>query len=245
MSQSKIKKNMFNRGRRDLKIHVKTSKGRTVSSTRWLNRQLNDEYVKRAKIDGFRGRAAYKLIELNEKFDLFFAGATVIDLGCAPGAWCQVAANSVNSNRILNQTVMGRVIGVDVQDTRPIKGVEFIQGDFLNEDTQAQIKNMLGGSVDLIISDMAANSTGHKSLDHLRVIALCEAAAFFSFDTLKEGGGFVAKVLAGGAEGNMQKILKQHFRYVANVKPAASRADSSEKYVVARGFRNSTIISNF
>ncbi|MCC5962272.1 MAG: RlmE family RNA methyltransferase [Rhodobacteraceae bacterium] len=225
------------RGQRDLKVKVKTARGRKLSSTRWLERQLNDPYVAAARRDGYRGRAAYKLIELDDKYRFLVPGARVVDLGCAPGGWLQVAVARVNALGEKSGKRMGTVLGVDLQEVEPVPGAEAHVLDFLDEGADAQVKDWLGGRADVVLSDMAASSSGHKQTDHLRIMALCEAAAHFAFDVLDEGGTFVAKVLAGGAEGELQQALKQRFRKVANVKPPASRADSSEKYVVAQGFR--------
>ena len=230
-------KNTSGRGQRDLTVKVKSARGRTLSSTRWLQRQLNDPYVKRAKAEGYRGRAAFKILELDDKYRFLVPGARVVDLGCAPGGWSQVAAKRVNALGDRKDKAQGQVLGIDLQEVDPIPGVEIHQLDFLSEDADEKVKEWLGGPADVVMSDMAASSSGHKQTDHLRIIALCEAAAYFSFDVLVEGGTFVAKVLAGGAEGELQKLLKQRFKTVANVKPPASRSDSSEKFVVARGYR--------
>ncbi|MEL6514165.1 MAG: RlmE family RNA methyltransferase [Pseudomonadota bacterium] len=228
------------RGQRDLKVKVKTARGRKLSSTRWLQRQLNDPYVKRARADGYRGRAAYKILELDDKYRFLVPGARVVDLGCAPGGWCQVAVKRVNALGQKTDKAVGRVLGIDFQEVEPIAGAEIHQLDFMADDADEQVKEWLGGKADVVMSDMAAASSGHKQTDHLRIIALCEAAAYFAFDVLDEGGTFVAKVLAGGAEGELQKLLKQRFAKVANIKPPASRSDSSEKFVVATGFRGGT-----
>ena len=230
-------KNTSGRGQRDLKVKVKSARGRKLSSTRWLQRQLNDPYVKRAKADGYRGRAAYKILELDDKFRFLVRGARVVDLGCAPGGWCQVAVVRTNALGQKSGKAQGRIIGVDLQEVEPIAGVELHQLDFLDDDADEKVKEWLGGKADVVMSDMAASSSGHKQTDHLRIMALCETAAYFAFDVLETGGTFVAKVLAGGAEGELQKLLKQKFDKVANVKPPASRADSSEKFVVATGYR--------
>ena len=230
-------KNTSGRGQRELKVKVKTARGRKLSSTRWLERQLNDPYVAAARRDGYRGRAAYKLIELDDKYRFLVPGARVVDLGCAPGGWLQVAVARVNALGEKSGKRTGTVLGVDLQEVEPVPGAEAHVLDFLDEGADAQVKDWLGGRADVVLSDMAASSSGHKQTDHLRIMALCEAAAHFAFDVLDEGGTFVAKVLAGGAEGELQQALKQRFRKVANVKPPASRADSSEKYVVAQGFR--------
>ena len=225
------------RGQRELRVRVKTAKGRKLSSTLWLERQLNDPYVVRAKKEGYRGRAAYKISELDDKFGFLTPGARVVDLGCAPGGWCQVAVSRVNALGENLKKPVGSVLGVDLQLVEPIAGAQLHQLDFLEEGAEAQVKDWLGGTADVVLSDMAAASSGHKGTDHLRIIALCEAAAEFAFDVLEEGGAFVAKVLAGGAEQALLATLKRNFKTVANVKPPASRADSSEKFVVAQGFR--------
>jgi len=230
-------KNTSGRGQRDLTVRVKTAKGRRASSTRWLQRQLNDPYVTRANAEGYRGRAAYKIMELDDKYRFLVPGARVVDLGCAPGGWCQVAVPRVNALGARSGKAQGRILGIDLQEMEPIAGCDLHQLDFMDEGADEQVKTWLGGNADVVMSDMAASSSGHKQTDHLRIIMLCEAAAYFAFDVLEEGGTFVSKVLAGGAEGDLQKLLKQRFTKVANVKPPASRADSSEKFVVATGFR--------
>jgi 23S rRNA (uridine2552-2'-O)-methyltransferase len=222
---------------RGLTVKVKTAKGRKISSTRWLERQLNDPYVRRAQAEGYRGRAAYKIMELDDQFGFLRAGARVVDLGCAPGGWCQVAVPRINALGAKGGKARGRIIGVDLQEVDPIPGAEIHVLDFMADDADQQVKDWLGGAADVVMSDMAAASTGHQQTDHLRIIALCEAAAHLAFDVLAPGGTFVAKVLAGGAEGELQKLLKQKFTKVENVKPPASRSDSSEKFVVATGFR--------
>lgn len=225
------------RGARDLKVKVKSARGRKLSSTRWLERQLNDPYVKRARAEGYRGRAAFKILELDDKFRFLVPGARVVDLGCAPGGWCQVAVKRVNALGEKSGKAVGTVLGVDLQEVEPIAGAEIHQLDFMSDGADDMVKEWLGGKADVVMSDMAAASSGHKQTDHLRIVALCEAAAELAFDVLAPGGTFVAKVLAGGAEGSLQTLLKQRFDKVANVKPPASRADSSEKFVVATGFR--------
>ncbi|MEX0348606.1 MAG: RlmE family RNA methyltransferase [Paracoccaceae bacterium] len=237
MAKSPGGKNTSGRGQRDLKVKVKTARGRKLSSTRWLQRQLNDPYVKRAQADGYRGRAAYKILELDDKYRFLVPGARVVDLGCAPGGWLQVAVKRVNALGEKSGKAVGTVLGVDLQEVEPVAGSEAHLLDFMADDADLQVKEWLGGKADVVMSDMAAASSGHKQTDHLRIISLCEAAAYFAFDVLEEGGTFVAKVLAGGAEGDLQKLLKQKFTKVANVKPPASRSDSSEKFVVATGFR--------
>ena len=230
-------KNFSGRGQRELFVKVKSAKGRRASSTRWLQRQLNDPYVQRAKREGYRGRAAFKLIEINEKYNFLLPGRNIIDLGSAPGGWLQVAVDKVNSTGKIKNAKIGRIIGFDLKEIEPILGAEAYILDFLDGDSPKKIVAIAGGSVDVVMSDMAASSTGHKQTDHLRVIAMCEAAAYLAFDVLEIGGTFVAKVLAGGAEGNLQVILKQSFEKVSHFKPKSSRADSSEKFVIATGFR--------
>lgn len=225
------------RGQRELRVRVKTAKGRKLSSTLWLERQLNDPYVIRARKEGFRGRAAYKIMELDDRYGFLKPGARVVDLGCAPGGWCQIAVDRVNALGQNTKKPVGRVLGVDLQEVEPISGAEIHQLDFLAEGAEDQVKAWLGGRADVVLSDMAAASSGHKGTDHLRIVALVEAALAFAFDVLEDDGTFVAKVLAGGAENEMQTMLKKNFRKVANVKPPASRADSSEKFVIAMGFR--------
>ena len=225
------------RGERDLRVKVKSARGRKLSSTRWLERQLNDPYVRRAKVEGYRGRAAFKILELDDKYRFLVPGARVVDLGCAPGGWCQVAVRRVNALGEKKGKAVGTVLGIDLQVVDPIPGAEIHQLDFMEDGADEKVKEWLGGKADVVMSDMAAASSGHKQTDHLRIVALCEAAAELAFDVLEEGGTFVAKVLAGGAEGGLQTLLKQRFDKVANVKPPASRSDSSEKFVVATGFR--------
>lgn len=237
MAKTPTGKNTSGRGQRDLRVRVKTAKGRKLSSTLWLERQLNDPYVQRARKEGYRGRAAFKILELDDKYRFLVPGARVVDLGCAPGGWCQVAVRRVNALGEKSGKKVGTVLGVDLQEVSAIPGAEIHQLDFLEEGADEKVKAWLGGKADVVMSDMAAASSGHQGTDHLRIIALCEAAAEFAFDVLEEGGTFVAKVLAGGAENELQAILKKNFTKVANVKPPASRQDSSEKFVVAQGFR--------
>ena len=193
--------------------------------------------MQRAKREGYRGRAAFKLIEINEKYNFLLPGRNIIDLGCAPGGWLQVAVDKVNSTGKIKNAKIGRIIGFDLKEIEPILGAEAYILDFLDADSPKKIVAIAGGSVDVVMSDMAASSTGHKQTDHLRVIAMCEAAAYLAFDVLEIGGTFVAKVLAGGAEGNLQVLLKQAFEKVSHFKPKSSRTDSSEKFVIATGFR--------
>ena len=230
-------KNSSGRGQRELRVRVKTAKGRKLSSTLWLERQLNDPYVIRAKKEGYRGRAAYKIMELDDRYGFLKPGARVVDLGCAPGGWCQIAVERVNALGQNPKKPLGTVLGVDLQEVEAIAGADIHLLDFLSEEADDLVKGWLGGKADVVLSDMAASASGHKGTDHLRIVALVEAALAFAFDVLDEGGTFVAKVLAGGAENEMQNLLKKNFRKVANVKPPASRSDSSEKFVVAQGFR--------
>lgn len=214
---------------REFNVHVKTAKRRDYASTLWLKRQLNDPYVRRAKAEGWRSRAAFKLLELDEKFSLLKPGARVVDLGCAPGGWCQVAVKAVGRS--------GRVVGIDYLETPAVPGAEILRLDFLDEDAPARLKDALGGPADVVLSDMAAPTTGHRSTDHLRIVALAEAALDFAEDVLAPGGAYVCKVFAGGAEGDLLARLKANFTSVKHAKPKASRSDSAEKYVVATGFR--------
>lgn len=219
-------------GGRSLKTRVKTARKRTLSSTLWLERQLNDPYVARAKREGYRSRAAYKLLEMDERFHLFKPGGRIVDLGAAPGGWSQIAADRVKA-----KDGRGKVVGVDLLEMEPITGVTFAVKDFNDDDAPDLIKSMLGGEADGVMSDMAANATGHRQTDHLRIVALAELAAEFAMEVLAPGGFFVAKVLQGGTEGQVLAKLKRDFVMVRHVKPAASRVDSAELYVLATGFR--------
>lgn len=225
------------RGARDLKVRVKTAKGRRLSSTRWLDRQLNDPFVQRARREGYRSRAAYKLIGIDDRFRFLVPGARVVDLGCAPGGWCQVAVDRVNALGEKSGKARGTVLGVDIVEVEPIPGADLLELDFLAEGADDEVKARLGGQADVVLSDMAAPVTGHRQTDHLRIMALAEAAAELAFDVLAPGGAFVAKVLQGGAEGELLTLLKRRFERVQHVKPPASRADSAEMYVVAAGYR--------
>jgi 23S rRNA (uridine2552-2'-O)-methyltransferase len=207
---------------------VKTAKGRTASQVRWLERQLNDPYVKQAKADGYRSRAAYKLIELDDRFGLIRGAKRVVDLGIAPGGWTQV---------VRAKAPKAVVVGIDLLEVEPIDGVTIFQMDFMDDAAPAALEEALGGSPDLILSDMAANTVGHKQTDHLRTMGLVEAAAWFATETLEPGGAFVAKVLAGGTDSDLLALLKRHFKTVKHAKPPASRKGSSEWYVVAQGFK--------
>jgi 23S rRNA (uridine2552-2'-O)-methyltransferase len=221
------------RSRRPLKVRVKST-GRSLSSRLWLERQLNDPYVARAKREGFRSRAAYKLIEIDDQHDFLRKGASVIDLGAAPGGWSQVAAKRIGAAQD-----GGRVVAIDLLDMVPLPGVTFAQLDFLDPSAPDAIKAILAGSADVVLSDMAANATGHRATDHLKIMALAEAAAEIARDTLAPGGAFLCKVLQGGTETGLLAQLKKDFSDVKHVKPKASRTDSAELYLLARGFRGS------
>lgn len=207
---------------------IRTAKGRKVGSTRWLERQLNDPYVKRAKAEGYRSRAAYKLIELDEKFGLLRGVKGVVDLGIAPGGWSQVVRKKAPG---------ASVAGIDLLPTDPIEGVAILQMDFMDDGAPDALREALGGPADLVLSDMAANTVGHPQTDHLRTMGLVEAGLEFAIEVLKPGGAYVAKVLAGGADNHLVAELKRHFATVKHAKPPASRKDSSEWYVVAQGFK--------
>ncbi len=225
------------RGRRDLRVRVKTARGRKLSSTLWLERQLNDPYVARARAEGYRGRAAYKIIEIDDRFGFLRPGARVVDLGAAPGGWSQVAASRVNARGDRRDKPAGRLIGVDLQPVDPIPGAELHQLDFLEEGAGARVRDWLDRPADVVMSDMAAAATGHPQTDNLRIAALCEAAADFAAEVLAPGGVLIAKVLGGGADARLVARLNRQFAKVVHVKPPASRKDSSEKYLVASGFR--------
>jgi 23S rRNA (uridine2552-2'-O)-methyltransferase len=211
-----------------LRTRVKTAKGRKIGSTRWLERQLNDPYVKRAKAEGYRSRAAFKLIELDERFHFLKGAERVVDLGIAPGGWSQV---------VRQRLPRAIVVGIDLLPTDPLEGVAILQMDFMDEAAPARLREALGGPADLILSDMAANTVGHPPTDHLRTMGLVEAALEFAGEMLKPGGAFVAKVLAGGADNHLVAELKRLFTAVKHAKPPASRKGSSEWYVVAQGFK--------
>jgi len=211
------------------KQRVKTAKGRKVSSTRWLERQLNDPYVKKARAEGYRSRAAYKLLELDEKFGLLKGVKGVVDLGIAPGGWSQV---------VRRRSPSAKIAGIDLLPTDPIDGVAILQMDFMDEEAPERLREALGlPEADLVMSDMAANTVGHPQTDHLRTMALVEAGMLFACQVLRPGGAYVAKVLAGGADNNLVAELKRHFTTVKHAKPPASRKDSSEWYVIAQGFK--------
>ena len=222
-------------GERRLRVRVKSGKKRSLASRLWLERQLNDPYVTRAKREGLRSRAAYKLIEMDDKFHLLKPGARVVDLGAAPGGWSEVAAKRVDA-----AGGRGRVVAIDVLEMAPIAGVDILLLDFLSPDAPERLKALLAGPADVVLSDMAANATGHRQTDHLRIMALAEAAALFAREVLSEAGTFLCKVLQGGTEASLLADLKRDFATVKHVKPAASRADSAELYVLAMGFRHPT-----
>ena len=216
------------RGAPTANTRLRKTKGRTASSSRWLQRQLNDPYVKQAKAAGWRSRAAFKLIELDEKYALIRKATRVVDLGIAPGGWSQVV-------RKLNPRAA--VVGIDLLPTEPIEGVTIFEMDFMADEAPAALAGALDGAPDLVISDMAANTVGHKQTDHLRTMGLVETAAHFAIEHLAPGGAFVAKVLAGGTDTDLLALLKKHFTSVKHAKPPASRKDSSEWYVIAQGFK--------
>ncbi len=214
---------------RGAKVRVKTAKQRSLSSARWLQRQLNDPYVAEAKRRGFRSRAAFKLLQLDERFGLLRPGGRVVDLGAAPGGWTQIAVERVGA--------AGKVVAIDILAMEPVAGATVLIGDFLAEDAPGRIRAALGGEADLVLSDMAAPTTGHGATDHLRIMALAETAHAYALEVLAPGGGFVAKLFQGGAERELLTALKRDFAEVKHVKPQASRAESAELYVVALGFR--------
>ncbi|AKH42643.1 23S rRNA (uridine2552-2'-O)-methyltransferase [Altererythrobacter atlanticus] len=218
----------MSRSGRDTDRRVRTARKRSASSTRWLERQLNDPYVKQAKAEGYRSRAAYKLIELDERFGLLKNAHRVVDLGIAPGGWSQV---------VRKRCPRASIVGIDLLETEAIEGVTILQMDFMDESAPAKLEAALDGPPDLVLSDMAANTVGHKQTDHLRTMGLVEAAAWFAVDTLDKGGAFVAKVLAGGTDAELLTLLKKHFRTVKHAKPPASRKGSSEWYVIAQDFK--------
>jgi len=221
---------------RNLTTRVRTAKGRKTSSTRWLQRQLNDPYVAEAKRLGYRSRAAFKLIELDQQFKFLKRGGRIVDLGAAPGGWTQVAVEKVGAGDGKN----GHVVGMDLQEMEPVAGAILITHDFLDDDAPALLKDALGGPADVVLSDMAASATGHKATDHMRIMALLETALDFAYQVLAPGGAFVGKVLQGGTETDLLNAMKQNFRTVRHAKPPASRDDSAESYVVAVGYRGAS-----
>lgn len=216
------------------KVRVKSKNKRSHSSHQWLSRQLNDPYVRKAHAEGYRSRAAFKLVEIDDKHKILKRGARVVDLGAAPGGWSQVAAE-----RIGVEKGQGKIVAIDLLEIEPINGVEFAQMDFNDEDAPERLKEMLGGQADVVLSDMAANTIGHRQTDHLKIVALVEMAVDFAREVLAPGGSFVAKVLQGGTEGELLTMLKRDFKTVKHIKPPASRKDSAELYVLATGFRGS------
>lgn len=218
----------MSRSGKDPRERLKTAKKRTASSARWLSRQINDPYVKQARAEGWRSRAAFKLIELDEKFTLLRGSQRVVDLGIAPGGWSQV---------VRKKAPAARVVGIDLLPTEPIEGVTIFQMDFMADEAPAALEGALDGAPDLVLSDMAANTVGHKQTDHLRTMGLVETAVDFAINTLAPGGAFVAKVFAGGTDHDLLTILKRNFTTVKHAKPPASRKDSSEWYVIAQGFK--------
>lgn len=221
-------------GPRQKKIRVRSSKGRTASSRQWLERQLNDPYVARAKREGMRSRAAYKLIEIDDKARFLKKGARIVDLGAAPGGWSQVAAQRVGAPQ------HGKVVAIDVLPMDPVPGVDFVNLDFLDPAAPKKLRELLGGPANVMLSDMAANATGHARTDHLKIMALVEAAAAFAGEVLASEGTFLAKVLQGGTESALLASLKRDYKSVKHVKPPASRTDSAELYILATGFRGGT-----
>lgn len=215
-----------------LHVQVKTGGKRKLSSKLWLERQLNDPYVAKAKAAGYRSRAAFKLLEMDDKFRLLKPGMAVVDLGAAPGGWSQIAAKRVGSTE-----GKGKVVAIDLLEMPEIPGVDFAQLDFMDNDAPEKLTAMLGGKADVVMSDMAANTTGHRKTDQLRIVGLVETAAAFACDVLKPGGAFLAKTFQSGADAELLAQLKRDFATVRHVKPAASRQDSSERYVLATGFR--------
>ncbi|MDJ0684810.1 MAG: RlmE family RNA methyltransferase [Alphaproteobacteria bacterium] len=220
-------------GARQKTVRVKTAKRRSNASARWLQRQLNDPYVAEARKRGYRSRAAFKLLELDDRYGFLKRGASVVDLGCAPGGWTQIAVKRANPNHDADN----KVIGIDILAAEPVAGAEILLGDFMAPDAPDRLRAVLNGPVDVVLSDMAASSTGHAQTDHLRIIGLAEAALEFALEVLAPGGVFVAKVFSGGAEGALLKALKRSFAKVAHFKPPASRKESAETYVIALGFR--------
>lgn len=217
---------------RQLSVRLKTARKRTTSQQKWLERQLNDPYVARARREGWRSRAAFKLIEIDDRVKLLKPGQRIVDLGAAPGGWLQVAAKRIG----LDQG-KGRIVGIDLLPIDPVPGVDFIQDDFTAQDAPDRLKALLGGEADVVLSDMAANATGHKKTDHLKIVYLAELAIHFAREVLAPGGHFLCKVLQGGTEGALLADLKRDFAMVKHIKPKASRQDSSELYVLAMGFR--------
>lgn len=219
---------------RNKSVKLKKQKNRSNSSKKWLSRQLNDPYVAKSKLDGYRSRAAYKIIEINQKYKIFKQGMKVVDLGAAPGGWSQIAAEEVGKN--------GRVVAIDLLEFAPIDGVISAQMDFYDPETPTRLTEMLGSKADVIMSDMAANATGHAPTDHIRIMDLCEMSFNFACKTLNSGGHFIAKILRGGTEHELLAVIKRKFTTVKHFKPESSRQDSKEIYLVALGFKNESNI---
>lgn len=220
-------------GSRQATVRVKTARRRKNSSTRWLERQLNDPYVAEARRRGFRSRAAFKIIDIDDRYGFLKPGMAVVDLGCAPGGWTQIAVDRVKAGKDGG----GKVVGVDLLEAEQVAGATIFQADFMDDDTPERLKALLDGPADVVLSDMAANTTGHPQTDHIRIIALAEVALDFAFEVLAPGGAFVAKVFSGGAEATLLNQLKRNFDKVAHFKPPSSRKESPETYVVALGYK--------
>lgn len=214
------------------KVRVRAKTGRSTSSRQWLRRQLNDPYVRKAHAEGYRSRAAFKLVEIDDRYKFLKRGARVVDLGAAPGGWAQIAAERTGADK-----GAGKIVAIDILEIEPIAGVEFLHLDFLDPDAPDRLKALLGGPADIVLSDMAANATGHRKTDHLKIVALVEAAAEFAREVLAPGGAFLAKVLQGGTEAELLAALKRDYTTVRHIKPPASRKGSAELYVLATGFR--------
>lgn len=228
-------KNKGGQGGRTVTTRVRTAKGRKLSSTLWLQRQLNDPYVSEAKRHGYRSRAAFKIVEMDDKYKFFKPGGRIVDLGAAPGGWTQIAVERVRSDKTSGK--IGRVVAIDFKEMEPMDGATVLLGDFLDDDAPDRIKHALDGEADVVMSDMAAHATGHSATDHLRIMGLCEVAYEFALEVLKPGGIFLAKVLQGGTEDQLLAQMKKSFKTVKHVKPPASRADSKELYLVAFDFK--------
>jgi len=225
-----VKKNTCNiASKRKTSVRVKTARKRSNSSNKWLRRQLNDPYVVAAKEQGYRSRAAFKILELDEKFHFFKKGMKVIDLGAAPGGWSQIASSRMGKN--------GKIVAIDLLPVDPIAGAEMLEMDFLDDDAPEILKNKLGGKADIVMSDMAPSTTGHKATDHLRIMGLAENAAYFSIEVLAPNGSFICKLFQGGAQKELLSLLKENFAKVRHAKPSSSRSDSSEMFIVATGFK--------
>lgn len=223
-------------GTRNLKTRVKTARGRKTASSRWLQRQLNDPYVAEAKRLGYRSRAAFKFIEIDDRYKLLEPGMRVVDLGAAPGGWAQVIAKRIGLNEAGSKP-QGALVTIDLLEMEPVPGATVLIGDFMDDDAPEKLVAALGGPADLVVSDMAANTTGHKQTDHLKIMALCEAALQFATEILAPDGAFLSKVFQGGTENELLAAMKRDFESVRHVKPKASRSDSTELYVLATGFK--------